>query len=494
MTRMSFVLARTARAFLDAGVVAWRATFVRLWWRRSAVPLKGMSSGRSLLSVAASAFCAGSSGCTGETEVMSVVLEPVLALAIADVIDDKAELSFSFVDDGGKSDGVAASKGRDFALSHGTQALSFEVHATDQGFSKLLALGRTGFLSVRDDDGLPRPLLRVPVLLSPVDAVGLLRDDLPGALGGDECVAADERGRLFVVGGRLSLPGAYLVEGATVTALPGASSLAGQAVASCAAWSGRVAAVAGCGQDTAVVVVVGELPQELALRAVAALKGMALSCAARVAPADGGVWVADGARLFFLSDNGSARELSLAARATPSPGIVALAATNAGEAVVIDGTGANGVFQVVSQDEPARVVRTGLSDRPRLGRRFADILLWDGDVLIDEEGRVVRAGLLHDRWTDDDDEAEGLAESSGEGGEAGPSPLAFTVLSDDTLVVLGQAELDVSPSSSSSWTSVPLSVSRAGLAALPGDTLVLSGGGHEGVDVVALSAHRVRPR
>jgi hypothetical protein len=69
---------------------------------------------------------------------------------------------------------------------------------------------------------------------------------------------------------------------------------------------------------------------------------------------------------------------------------------------------------------------------------------------------------------------------------------AFVVLSDDTVVALAAREVRVSTAGQAT-TRWPLATARAGLSALSGDTVVLAGGNAAGVDVVALSTHRVEP-
>jgi hypothetical protein len=422
------------------------------------------------------ALATTTTSCVDVREVLDVVLEPVVARAVADdVADEGAHEGFAWVDEDGAGNGLGASAGEGFTLLSTTTQLSFSVRVDDVNYTHLQALGRTGFVRVRDDDGVATSQLRQRVLLAPVDRVGALVD-VPVPLGGDECVVGDEVGRLFIVGGTEGNQGGYVVDDFAVAGLDDASPWQGQAVSGCGASSGQVAAVAGCETAGAVVVVAGVDARRVSLAAVAGAQG-AVSCAARVAPAPGGVWLVDGGALYFVDDDG----VVVSTTTTAASGFRALSTTTAGEAVVIDavgdGAGDGASLRVVSRDGASREVRAGLGANARLGRRFGDVVMLDGAVLVSQDGEVLR-----------DDVAAELS---------GDDVVAFAVLSDATVVALSSSSsspgaLRVSTSGAGVKT-LSLSSSRSGVSVLPGDTVVLAGGGNAGVDVVALGEHRVQP-
>jgi hypothetical protein len=430
------------------------------------------------------AVVAGAS-CVETREVLDIVLEPVLAQAVADELHGRppgphgGRLGFSWIDDDGGGDGLGAAAGSGFTLSPRADRLSFSVRLDDDGYTSLLGLGRTGFVAVRDDDGVAVSTLQRRVLVAPVDRVGLLTGE-PPAPGGDGCVVGDEAGRLFVVGGSAGDErGGFVVDDFGVVALDGAGRFAGAPISGCGASGGAVAAVADCGRAGAVVVVVvaagvdGVVARTVSLAALASA-GAPVSCGARVAPVDGGVWVADGAALSFVADDGVVVSTT---SSQPGPlataGFAALSTTPAGDAVVVDGPGVDGVWRVVTRAGGVRVVRAGLGPGARLVRRAADVVLLDGAQLVGPDGDVVRGDVADD--------------------VSGGDVVGVVALSDDTVVALAERELRVSRSGVA-VVRLSLAAARAGLAALPGDTVVLAGGDAAGVDVVALSEQRVMPR
>jgi hypothetical protein len=293
-------------------------------------------------------------------------------------------------------------------------------------------------------------------------------------------VVGDEAGRLFVVGGSAGDErGGFVVDDFGVVALDGAGRFAGAPISGCGASGGAVAAVADCGRAGAVVVVVvaagvdGVVARTVSLAALASA-GAPVSCGARVAPVDGGVWVADGAALSFVADDGVVVSTT---SSQPGPlataGFAALSTTPAGDAVVVAGPGVDGVWRVVTRAGGVRVVRAGLGPGARLVRRAADVVLLDGAQLVGPDGDVVRGDVADD--------------------VSGGDVVGVVALSDDTVVALAERELRVSRSGVA-VVRLSLAAARAGLAALPGDTVVLAGGDAAGVDVVALSEQRVMPR
>jgi hypothetical protein len=421
-----------------------------------------------LVGCTGAAIVASTTACVEERAVLDVALEPVLAAAVADDVDDDASIGFAWVDEDGAGDGLGARAGEGFALLPTTTQLSFSVRVDTADFSRMVALGRTGFLAVRSDDDVAVQEVTARVLLAPVDRVGRMVD-VPVPLGGDECVVGDEAGRLFVIGGSAGNQGGYVVDDFAVQGLSGAERWTRVPVAGCGASSGRVAAVAGCGAPGAIVVVAGQDAREVSLLALERA-GAPVSCAAQAAPVAGGVWLADGASLFFVDDDGAVVSTTTAqVPQSGGPAFAALSVTAAGDAVVVDGAGDGAVLRVVARDGAARDVRAGVGASARLGRRFGDVVLLDGAVLVDVDGVVVR----------DDVGAELSA----------ADVVGFTVLSNDTVVALAPGQVRVSAAQTTTMTfSAP---PRSGLAALPGDTVVFAGGGEAGVDVVALGDHRV---
>ena len=423
---------------------------------------------RRIAGVALLAAAIPCAACVETREVLGVVLEPVVAKALSDDVTD-GHIGFSWVDEDGAGDGLGADEGAGFVLVPSARQLSFTVRLDDAGYTRLTGLGRTGFVDVRDGDGVALPEVRQRVLLAPADRVGLLVD-VPVALGGDECVVGDEAGRLFVVGGSAGNQGGYVVDDFGVRGLDDAERWTRASVVGCGASRGAVAAVVGCGRSGADVVVAGIGARAVPLAAVEAAGGP-VSCAARVVPVEGGVWLADGGSLSFVDDAGA-----VVSSTASQPGAAALAgfaslvSTLAGEAAVVDGVGVGGVLRVVGRGGASREVRAGLGVAARLGRRSGDVMLLDGAVLVGLDGGVVR-----------DDVA---AELSSDGAAS------FAVLSDGTVVALAGRQVLVSASGQPTQR-LSLATERYGLVALPGDTVMFGGGDAAGVDVVALSAHRV---
>jgi hypothetical protein len=417
---------------------------------------------------------AGCSACEPPADVLDVVLEVVPAAAVADDLQRDVAVGFSFVDDAGGADGLGAEAGEGFSLSPDTERVAFTVRVDKSDYTSLVALGRTGFLSVRDDDKTALTSVRARVLLASIDRPGLFVD-VPVALGGDECVATDEAGRGFLVGGSAGNQGGYVVDDFVVSGLVDADLMTRQRLRGCGAHGGSVAAVVGCEVADAVVVVAGARSTQISLGSVETALGRPVSCtASRVAPVASGVWFVDGQDVFFVADDGTIgrREPSHPA-AGATAGFSQLVTTGTAAVVidgVIDGVG-DGVLRVIDKDEPVRKVREGLGAAARVVRRGGGLLLLDGAQLLDLHGVVVR-----------DDVPAGVVADA----------VDVVVLSDDTVVVLASRELRVAAPGTLT-TTMPLATSRSGLLALPGDTLLLLGGNERGIDVVVLGDHQVVP-
>jgi hypothetical protein len=389
--------------------------------------------------------------CTQEREVFAVELAVVEADAVAGVVDE-GEVRFSFVTDTGDDGGAAALRGEGFALDPEAKTLSFEVVVEQD--DELRALGRTGPVAVPAIAAASTnvPTLRVPVLLAPVDAPGLLID-LPPALGADVCAVADAAGRVLLVGGSTSAQSGYLVQDFTVGGVSAAGAFVGVGGAGCGVSADAFAAVGGCtaNADSRLVVARGADVTVIDIEDLLDPTNAAGSlCGARVVPVDAGVWVGVAGSLYFIADGQDAPEQEV------DVDVDTLLADDAGAAVAVS---AGGEVVVVQRSGAVRTVRA----QGRLGRRFDTLVILDGRTLLDLEGRVLR----------DDVDVDGDVRS-------------FTVLADDRVVALSAAGTALNISGADGTRTLPVSSPRTYVAALPGDTLVLVGGATDGIDVVAL--------
>lgn len=382
-------------------------------------------------------------GCSRDEQVFDVALEVVEAAAVEGVLE-RGVVRFSFAPDVGDGDGAQASQAGGFVLDPAASTLRFEVVVDDEAQTQALALGRTGSLAVPATG-----TLRVPVLLAPIERVGAL-SDLPPSLGLDTCVASDDAGRIFFVGGSASAQSGYVVDGFKVAGLSADGAFVGTGGVGCAAFGGRVAAVGGCSGDVdARVVVSTGATFDVIAPDVQGLDPATL-CGARAVPVDGGVWLALATQLFFVPDGDAAPTVTVDVAAR------ALEAGTDGRAVFVDADGGVGV---VDRAGEVRAVRPA----GRLGRRLADVLVLDGAELVGLDGVVVRDDIS-------------FGEVVG----------AFTVLSDDTVVALSSTGGRLLVRDPGGTRVLIVDPPRTLVAALPGDTLVLAGGPAPGVSVVAL--------
>ncbi len=364
---------------------------------------------------------------------------------------DDLEVAFNlqYVDDLGGSDGVDPQLTDRLPFSDAATSARFEFIALRKADDVPLALGRTGFLALPDDG----TTLPVPMLLATL-TVGLV-ETLPPALGTGACASADEAGRVFLVGGSASGQTGY-VFGDTfkIDGLSDGDAFDGVTDPGCSAFAGSVVVVGGCaGIIPADTLIDTDGTDTVEVRVPVGFE----PCGARAVKSLDDYWVIASDGLYLMDANGSILGSS------PSVGVAVDAEANAdGNAVVLVGTQAL-LLRRDDRGSPA----TSLGNADRIGRRFNDVAVLRGSSLL------LLAGEQLVELRNDVDVG------------AGVDAVSFTVLSDDTVVATTGAALRISRRGVATVTrSVPLP--RSHVSALPGDTVILTGGDTAGVDAIAL--------
>jgi hypothetical protein len=395
----------------------------------------------------------GLGGCNETINLLDVAVQVRLA-AGHDVEHDEVNLNITYVTDTGDTNGVDAGAAVKFPEDAGAMTLTVRALRDD---GALIGLGRTGAISLPALSASdPGRAVAADVLVASVDAVDVL-DPLPPAVGDNACVTADEAGRVFLVGGAVSSQSGYLLgDGFAVDDLDDVDSFAGVSSPGCSARGGSVVVVGGCplGSDP---------PPELydidgdGTRAVSLGAIDPELCQAFAASSGDDYWVVAPDVVALIDGDGAVIGRNDGAALDD---VVDVEATADGDVVVLE---RDTRVTLLRRDDVTRPVT--LTSAQLLGRRFDDVVALDGP----------RLSLLKDG-------ALGVIRSDV---DVGAGVVAFTVLSDDTVVAIVGDELQVSrPGAERETFSLP--TRRLHVSALAGDTVVLAGGG-DGVDAIVLS-------
>lgn len=249
---------------------------------------------------------------------------------------------------------VASGKSRaeGLVVSFAASTIQFEVDAAGgDGF------GRSGAIAIPDEV----ETLAVPVLLAKESSPGLV-SSTPQDLGGDACVAVDENGVVFMMGGSASTHSGSVFDGTFTVRNFGSSAPIGAANPGCAAHGGKVAVVV----DNNTVFVTDTAGNEVVVN----INGLDTFVGAVAAPRrDGSLWLIDGDNdIFFVGVDGR----------------VALVATAVGlQRRGIEVTGNDSLVTIIDEqlvyvdDSGPRL----LGNARALGRRLGQVFVLDGETL-----------------------------------------------------------------------------------------------------------------
>ncbi|HEY1099701.1 MAG TPA: hypothetical protein VGF99_12280 [Myxococcota bacterium] len=369
----------------------------------------------------------GLAGCSEKR--LDVALQVTRATSLGD-----ADLAYAYVSDAGDENGSALADVDGFALSLSATSVRFEVKT-------LLDASGFGRADV-DISGVPvGGSVTVPVLVVPVGRVSEV-SSAPIDLGGDACVAVDENGTLFMVGGSAANQLGYVYGGDyTVRSVGSASAVGGLG---CGARNGKVAFVGGCsGAVTSDVTIVDA--EGSVVDTFPNLVGTN-RCGARAAMrGDGGFWVVDDEVWGRYAADGDGLD------GNPS----------GFNAVAVEVT-ANDALVVLTDDDVALYIGddggiVDLGPATALGRQGSDALVLDGSEVkrVDNAATVVVDGV------------RGVASSR------------FVVVDG---VFVGIDGSDVVVVDDGDTERLPMGRAHTGIAGLPGGQVLLAGGDGAGFD------------
>jgi len=342
-----------------------------------------------------------------------------LVVTRAEAVDGVLQYNyFTDVDalDGSIASGKSAVSGLAVDLAAETIVFEAEVLGSTPGF------GRSAVLTIPDGG-----TLQVPVLVAPT-VPGLI-SSTPEDLGGDACVAVDENGVVFMMGGSASTHSGSVFDDAFTVRNFGTSYPTGVADPGCVAHAGKVAVVASL--DTVIVTdVAGN-------ETVVDVNGLDTFAGAVAAPrSDGSFWLVDGDNDVFFVDTasgtsaiGTATGARNGVEVTANDSLVALIG---GEVIYVDSTGLR-----------------SLGNAQALGRRLAQVFVIDGETL----------SVVANAATDVVGSVDDVVDS-------------FVVLGDDSVVGLSASRLV--------GAEAPRRYTR--IVGLPGDTVLLFGAAGAGFD------------
>jgi hypothetical protein len=405
-----------------------------------------------LVGVAAGGLLLGS--CVEEQILFNVALQVRVAQGLDPLIvltNNKADetdplgMAFNWVPDFGPPDGGDPRGDVTFKFDAAATSASFELIAFLDG--KLAARGTTPVLALPTEPGADLP---VPLLLAPVGRVDAL-DALPPDIGADACFAADQLGRVFVVGGSDSNQTGYVLGADFAVVTLSGVAFARTAAPGCVAADGHVVAVGGTG---GIISQLHELDAGSDVVVDIAIPGAEAAGAFGAKSLDD-YWLFASNRVELLRANGVSFGFA------GGVNVVDVEVLPDGNALVL--TEANTMFLYDRDDLDSPV---NLGQAKAIGRRFDDVMAISDDdalLLIDGTAAVVLRGAV----------GTGVV-------------TAFTVLSDDSVVAIEGDELKVYGDGDTVDFSTSLPRARTHISAIPGDTVILAGGDGTGLDAFAL--------
>lgn len=395
---------------------------------------------RAIAGVALAGAVAALAGCDETVHLFTVDLQLRLASSLG---DDLGAFDFNagYLTDTGVDNGAEPGE---VAFPADAEAATFTVLALGDGVT---GQGRSAELDVPGDNG----TLEVPLFVAARDDVAAA-NVLPPDVGAGSCVASDEAGRVFVVGGDASGQSGYVfdTDAFDVIGLADLDSATGVSGVGCSANAGFVVFAGGCA---------GGVIDHLVETAAKGVNSVELNppavCGSFAARANNdGYWIAGPGGVQFYSASGTLRNSREVA-----VDVLDVEVTADGDLVVLTAISDVLLFKQGSLNNPVT-----LGAARALGRRFDDVALLNGSSV-----RVVkRDGTL-----------QGL------GADVDADVTAFTVLSNDTVVGVDGTTLRVSRDDGSTQT-FTMATARTHVSAIVGDTLLLVGGG-AGVDAITLS-------
>jgi len=249
--------------------------------------------------------------------------------------------------DASAASGKAVANGLALALDATTIQFEAEVLGAVVGF------GRSPVLEIPDGG-----TLVVPLLVAPTEAPGLVASRPANV--DDACIAADDAGAFFFMGGTGSTRDGTVFDTAFKVREFGAGAFANVASPTCAAHAGKVAVVDGA---TAVVFDVDGNSSTVDLDFIDVPAG-----AIAVPRSDDGLWVVDGDNdIFHVDANGVADPVATASGARTS----GLEVTANDSLVMVAGGNLIYVDEVLLNLGPAQA----------LGRRLKQVFVFDGDTI-----------------------------------------------------------------------------------------------------------------
>jgi len=379
-------------------------------------------------------------GCEENLKFLDVNLD----VRVAEGLDrelEEVDLNITYVTDTGVTNGGA--DGDNVAFPKNASSAVFSLLALEEG--SLVGRGATASIDLPIvDDG---EVGSVDASLLLADLVPGLVASLPPDLGDGSCVASDEAGRVFVVGGAAANQTGYVFgDDFGVDGIVGSfSNVEGLG---CSASGGAVVFAGGCagGPVEGIVEIIAGRESTVTIDPPAV-------CGTFAAKSKQNYWSIgpDGIRLY-------SRGGTLIDSAVRVLDVVAVESAVDGSVLVRERNSTGLLFTPGNLENP--VISDGVL---AIGRRLDDVMMLTND------GRLLQQ------------QTEGFGQTRADVDVGAAS--AFTVLADDTVVAIVGNTLVVSVPGAANRT-LALPRPRTHVSALPGDTVILSGGA--GVDGVSL--------
>ncbi len=388
-----------------------------------------------LLRMAVVSMVALSTSCVEDVLRLDVVLQVTRAASLANV---DVQYEYRTDVDTDNVDGSGRPQVDGFVIAEGASTIQFEVFGSS-GF------GRSPTVQLADVPA--DSTLTVPILLAPKNDVRLV-SDAPVDLGGDACVASDENGILFMMGGSRANQLGYIYDNQFAIRSIGSSGPARNP--GCAAFNGRVAVVGGCtGTPPAVISLVDVDGSVSTISLTDTNVADEALCGAVAAPQarNGALFISKTGAVFQLAEGGAATFVeNIPTLAT------AIEVMTDGAAVALAGGSA---FYIAGDS----IIDLGPAQA--LGRRFDDVLVLDGDEI--------------KRVTGPATERERILVGVGDAFSS------FAVTSDGAFVGIAGSNVIIVDSDQKK-TTLPMGRPHKRVIGLPGDTILLAGGDEAGFD------------